>query len=146
MKNYYACDFKLLFNFTKRVRRINIDHSANVYKNAESYINSKFGENSGDLYLIFVALIDSKQKYTLPSEKYPELNIEINSLLRSFNKEKAKNLIYDNHFATLLLHYLKTKGMDEIRKTHTHQQLRQAYLSKGEELKKICMKVLGKED
>jgi len=134
-----------LYNFTKRVRRINIDHSVTVYKKALEYVNRKFGENSGDLNLVFVALIDSKQKYTNPSAKYPNLNVEINSLLRSFNKKKANILMQNRYFSTLLFYYLqKPECEKEIIKMHSNLEIRKAYLRKVEELRKTCAEVLGR--
>ena len=106
-KSYYVNDFKKTFNFNKRVRRVNFNHSDEVYKMAKEYITKKFPDNSEDLHLVFVALVDSKQKYTEPHPKYTNLNFEINSLLRAFNKKKSERMLEIHEFAYLLLHYIR---------------------------------------
>ncbi|CAI2368312.1 unnamed protein product [Moneuplotes crassus] len=142
-KSYYVADFKKTFNFNKRVRRVNFNHSEEVYKMAKEYINKKFPNNSEDLHLVFVALVDSKQKYTEPHPKYSSLNFDINSLLRAFNKKKSEKMLQIQEFAYLLLHYIQLpECFEEICRSHTQERTRNTYRAKIEELRKSCVSVL----
>lgn len=142
-KSYYVNDFKKTFNFSKRIRRVNFNHSDEVYKKAKEYINKKFSEDSSDLHLVFVALVDSKQKYTRPHPRFGSLNQEINSLLRAFNKNKSEKMLQVEEFSQLLLHYMQLpECLEEIHKSHEHEKIRRAYSHKIAELKQACLSVL----
>lgn len=43
IKAYYVEDFKKVFDFTQRRKRVNRDHSQEVYNRASEYLNTKFG-------------------------------------------------------------------------------------------------------
>ncbi len=142
-KSYYVEDFKKTFHFNKRVRRVNFNHSDEVYKMAEQYINKKFSQKSDDLHLIFVGLVDSREMYTRPHRKFPQWNSESSCLLRAFNKKKSESMLEMKEFSYLLLHYMELpEWMDEIQRSHSQPKIRQAYLAKLEELRKACLSTL----
>lgn len=146
IKAFYVSDFKKSFDFTKRRKRVNPDHSEEVYKRANEYIQSRFeSSNLGDMYIIFVALIDSKRKFSKVHPKYPELKSDINSLLRAFNTKKAEILLQLPEFSKLVLRYFDQPDcLSQVLKGQDHPAVVEAYQKKMEELKLMCAASLDK--
>lgn len=140
IKAYYVSDFKKSFDFTKRRKRVNPNHSEEVYKRANEYIQTKFGTSKlGDMDIIFVALVDSKQKFSKIHSKYPELKSDINSLLRAFNMRKTESLLKLPEFSKLVMSYFEQPDcLAHILKGQEHPLVVEAYEKKVEELKMMC--------
>jgi hypothetical protein len=115
MKKYYVNDFKKSFNFTQRKKKDSNIFNKELVEEAQKYLDGKWPENPLDsLCYYLIALIDTKQKYVPDYEAYPSVCSNINSMLRSFNTKKAKNLFAQKEFSYLLLNYFKTENIQQL--------------------------------
>lgn len=144
IKAHYVTEFKKAFDFTKRSKKANPDHSSEVYKHASQFLKKQFGIISGDMVAVFVSLIDSKQKFTKRDSKYPNLKSDFNSLLRGFNMTKVTTLMKLPEFSILCLKYFeKTTSFSEITKCSSNKEVTAAYHKKMEELSELCRSQLN---
>lgn len=139
MKKFYLTKFKEFYDFTQRKRKSSDDHCQEVLRQAESFARKELGDKfMEDISVFLVSLIDTKQKYSDCSDKYPQLGTQINSLLRSFNTKKAKSLLKFKEFATLVLHFLNNSANTEELLSDKEEECVQTYKSQIELLKQQC--------
>jgi hypothetical protein len=72
-------------------------------------------------------MIDPKKQYGHETEKFKNLGMEINSLLRGFNMEKADKLLKIPEFSALLMQFLNRKTVIEEILGSEEGKLREVY-------------------
>lgn len=111
VKKYYATDFKRFYDYTKRKRRIGYDYNAEIFTQAQRYVNSKFGDTGMEnLSLVLVAMIDVKQKYNHSWPAFTEMRDKLNRLIKSFNLVLLESILKNPHYAFLALHCLNNQN------------------------------------
>lgn len=135
LKKFYNIEWK---EHCKR----NIRESEEVFEEAKKYITKIFTSNeSTQMHLYLVALIDNKKRYNHSDAKYVELRTQIASMLSCFNKNKIDALLKFPEFAKLVIYFLN-QPVEETFKDRNDPEVLKVYESQVEELKKQCQEHL----
>lgn len=137
-KTIFRCLKKFYYTVWKNHCQRNIKDSQEVFEEAQKFTAKIFsGEESSEMILFLVALIDNKKRYTHENSRYVELRTQISSMLSCFNKNKIDALLKLPEFSKLVLYFLN-QPIDEIFKDRSDPEVVKVYSAQINELKLQC--------